>query len=397
MKHIKIIIGLLLLLFMACSDANELLDKYTEEGPILYSGKIDDLTFQSGYYRVKVNIFPAPDVNRNYCILSWNVTNERRDSLIVYYTDENYDAELECYSTIVDLSKDSIQGNLWISAQNIDRSGDKSLTTEKGAFVYGQIYESALLNDGVHFTDDADGVIFNRKVGSVGNLVSYEKADGTFTAEELFKGDTLAMQGHKVGGVVRYRTFYLMNETDIDTLEVERFSESSVPYPTPQIVAFCNEQSEDNAAAFAVDGQVNTNYWNTGYTNAEHSGFHDNGDPSVAHYIVIDYREQFALNSLTVYNVEATLRTVDVWVSTDTQYIENSDKGTDQSVVDYWRIPRENNWTKVGTLNFGSNEDSKSLKLSSPVDFKLVMLTMPDSRTSNGHVRISEIEVDRQR
>lgn len=231
MKQIKIISALLLLVFMGCSDANEMLDKYTEGGPMLYSGKINELTTQSGYYRVKVNVFPAPDVNRDHCLLSWNVVGDRRDSLIMYYDEADYNDSLECYSTIIDLSTDSIQGSLWVTAQNVDVYGSKSLTTESGAFVYGTIYETVLLNDGVHFNDDRNTIVFDRKVGSVGNYVSYEKSDNTITEEIFFQGDTLAMDNPKVGGVVKYKTRYLIKEADIDTLDVTYYSEEMIPSP----------------------------------------------------------------------------------------------------------------------------------------------------------------------
>ncbi|MFV0506515.1 MAG: DUF4998 domain-containing protein [Bacteroidales bacterium] len=231
MKQIKIIGALFVLLFMGCSDANEVLDQYTEGGPILYSGKVNDLSFQSGYYRVKVNIFPANDVNRANCLLSWSITNELRDSMLVDYSKADYTDSLNCYSVVIDLSKEKVQGNMWLSAQNIDVFGNKSLVEEKGAFIYGDIYKSTLLNDRVSFNADGDVIIFDRKVGSVGNIVSYERADGTFSPEILLAEDELALQNYKVGGLLKSKTRFLIKNTDIDTLETTYYTETKIPSP----------------------------------------------------------------------------------------------------------------------------------------------------------------------
>ncbi|MFV0431758.1 MAG: DUF4998 domain-containing protein [Alphaproteobacteria bacterium] len=406
MKAIKYnILGLILFsLFAACDNVDDFIDQHTEGGPIIYAGKVNKLEFQSGYNRIKANIYPVADVNRDHCILSWNVTNEVKDSLIVDYSKAAYDDSLECYSVIIDLSEDKIQGSLLVEAQNVDAFGNKSLIEEKGAFVYGVIYESTLINDGVRFNEDADVIIFNRKVGSVGNYVSYEKTDGSFTPEVLCTDEQFAMQDNKVGGLVKNKTRFLIKETDIDTLEVNYYSEVEIPlpsFPVPAVLDFCNEQ--DGAEYFAtnaVDGIINSSMWHTGWSNADHLIFHNEDnypDASIAHYIVLDYKKNTTLKSITVHNdANKVLKTVNVWVSTDTQYIENSDKGTDQSVVDYWRIPHENSWTQVGTLNFTNADASKTFDLPAPVDFRLIMLTMPDSHAGNKHIRISEIEVEQE-
>ena len=73
-RYIYKIAILLALFYVSCDNANDLVDQYIENGPITYAAKINELNTQSGYYRFRVNLFPAEDVNRSYCMLGWNIT-----------------------------------------------------------------------------------------------------------------------------------------------------------------------------------------------------------------------------------------------------------------------------------------------------------------------------------
>lgn len=226
-KYIYKVMVLLAVVLVSCDDANELLDQYIEDGPIVYAGKIDDMETQSGFYRYRVNLFPAADVNRSHCILSWAVNNGLKDSVIVQYVPANYDEEKDCYYTIIELP--DVEGNLSVEAQNVDVFGNTSLTSNEGAFIYGETYVSTLLNSGVSFSDETDEIIFENRVGSVGNYVSYEKNDGQFTEEVLVRTDRFPLIDAKSGGIVRNKTRYLMAETDIDTLVTTEFLETIIP------------------------------------------------------------------------------------------------------------------------------------------------------------------------
>src|SRR5690606_7726560 len=91
MSKIKYFIVLICgVVMMSCEDASELLNQHLKDGPIVYAGKIDHMNVQSGYYRVRVNLYPAEDVNRSHCKLSWKISNELKDSVIVNYNPDNY-------------------------------------------------------------------------------------------------------------------------------------------------------------------------------------------------------------------------------------------------------------------------------------------------------------------
>lgn len=229
MRIYKITI-LLALLFVSCDNANDLLNQYIKDGPIIYAAKIDKLEMQSGYNRFRVNIYPAEDVNRSYCILSWNITEGIKDSVKINYVEDNYDSNHKCYYSLIEISPGSdIQGNLAISAQNVDSFGNKSLVETGSAYIYGLDYISSLINAPISISPNADKVVFEERVGAVGNIISYEQNNGSFTEEVYVTEKNYPLVNAKRGGIVRTKTRYLINETDIDTLEVAEFLETKIP------------------------------------------------------------------------------------------------------------------------------------------------------------------------
>lgn len=223
----KILIALFSILTLGCDNAKDLLNQHIKDGPIVYAGKIKEMAARSGYYRVRVDLFPTADVNRSHCMLTWNLTGEVKDSLRVDYSTANYDEEMQGYFAYVKIP--TIEGSLQISAQNVDSFGNKSLIETINANIYGTDYVSSLVNAPAKVSPRVDKVTFDERVGAVGNLVSYEKIDGTFTKEVFVKGKVLPLIDAKRGGLLRSKTRFLLNPTDIDTLEVSNYLETMIP------------------------------------------------------------------------------------------------------------------------------------------------------------------------
>lgn len=229
-RFIKSIVLLIILFFLInCDNSNDLLNKYIQNGPIVYAAKIDSMRMQSGIYRARVNIYPAIDANRSHCILSWNITSGVRDSVRIDYTGDNYDPELGCYYTLIDFSSNQIQGNLLIEAQNIDIFGNRSLISDEGVYIYGSIYISTLTNASISFSSDFEEAYFENKIGAFGNFFSYELEDGSFTEEVFTTENSFLLTDAKYGGTVRVRTRYLLGANSIDTLTINDFSETLIP------------------------------------------------------------------------------------------------------------------------------------------------------------------------
>lgn len=229
-NFINIITVILTLLLSSCDNANDLLNQYIKDGPIIYAAKIDVLETRSGFNRFRVDLFPAEDVNRDYCVLNWNIQEGVRDSIKVEYIENNYDDELKCYYTIINISEDAeIQGNLEIRAQNIDTFGNRSLIEVGSAYIYGSNYISSLVNATIEISSRVDKVTFEHKVGMIGNFISYEQENGDFTKEVYVTDLTYPLINAKRGGIIRTKTRYLINETDIDALDVANYLETTIP------------------------------------------------------------------------------------------------------------------------------------------------------------------------
>ncbi|MFV0268370.1 MAG: DUF4998 domain-containing protein [Draconibacterium sp.] len=220
---------LLFIFYVSCDDANDLLNQYIKDGPIIYAAKVNELNTQAGYYRMRVNIYPNEDVNRAYFVLRWNVSQGLTDSLRVDYVETNFDSDSSCYYSVIDfMPDDGIEGNLEITAQNVDVFGNRSLKITEQTYVYGLSYVSTLINAQVQFSSDNE-IIFEQKIGAVGNLLSYEQNSGEFTDEIFVTDERYPLSDAKAGGIVRTKTRYLISETDIDTLEVVNYLETIIP------------------------------------------------------------------------------------------------------------------------------------------------------------------------
>ncbi|MFD2553577.1 DUF4998 domain-containing protein [Sphingobacterium tabacisoli] len=227
MKHILYLIAIVFTLSIAgCDNADDLLNQYIKDGPIVYAGKITDLNIKSGHKRLGIGIYPAEDVNRAYCMLRWNTGSGAKDSLKVDYIPANYNAVYQSYFTTIEMP--SIEGNVLIEAWNVDTFGNKSLLTNKGGFVYGEKYIKTLMPSIVKFTAGNKTVEFDNKIGVIDNLVSYQQTNGEFTAEEKVV-KSLPLVNPQKGGKVRSKTRYLINTNDLDTLVTGNYLETWIP------------------------------------------------------------------------------------------------------------------------------------------------------------------------
>lgn len=228
-NYIKIISTLFIFVWMtSCDDSSDLLNQHLKDGPIIYAGRVDSLHLYSGFYRVKANIFPANDVNRSYCILKWTVAG-MVDSLKVDYIEDNFDQKDSCYFAFIDFPSGNMLGNVPFEAYNVDDFGNKSLTTAEGAFVYDSLYVSTLINSPVRFSSDLDEIHFGNKIGAVGNLLSYEQNTGELTQEVFVTDISYELTNAKAGGIARTKTRYIINESDIDTLNAIEYLETKMP------------------------------------------------------------------------------------------------------------------------------------------------------------------------
>lgn len=222
----KVIALFWLIIFFSCQESN-LLDQYIKDGPIIYAAKLNKLETQSGYYRFRVNLYPNEDVNRSHCVIRYSIGSVK-DSLMMAYVENNYDDESLCYYSVIDVSSFDVYGNVQIEAHNVDQFGYKSLTTDGSVFIYDTTYVSNLENSEISFLPNNE-ILFQNYYGVIGNLFSYEQADGNFSKEIFVTEDTCQLINAKEGGIILSKSRYLINETDLDTLSPNKYLETVIP------------------------------------------------------------------------------------------------------------------------------------------------------------------------
>ena len=216
------IILLVFSLLCSCEDVDGKLNQYLENGPIIYTAKMDSLVIESGYYRARVNFYPAPDANLSYAQLIWNKGRNSQDTF--YDKDKSlYDENRACFYTILDFTEDGLQGDILFEALNYDKYENKSITLTKSKLIYGDSYLSGLTNtvvssiENMAYTNvDSCTIIFDPKAKLVGVEISYETPTD-FVTEKIYKNPITL--GLKPGSTtLSYKSLYHINSNDLDTL-----------------------------------------------------------------------------------------------------------------------------------------------------------------------------------
>lgn len=125
---------------IACSDMNDLHDKYLQQGETIYLAKFDSIKIFSGRYRVRVDYW-VTDPKASKCQISWNMG---ADSKIVDITNTTGEVPNSFY--IDDLEETTFSFDFNTCTADLEYP---SLKTSISATVYGDKYVSTLLNTSV--------------------------------------------------------------------------------------------------------------------------------------------------------------------------------------------------------------------------------------------------------
>lgn len=225
MKQHKIIayyiVALLVFIINACSKIDDYKAKYMSGGSITYSGKMDSVKFFSGRNRVMLTGLFTSDPNIVKYRVFWN---SRQDSVEMPVT----------RTTGVDTAKVMIanlpEGLMNFEIRTYDAQGHASVPVDTAANVYGDLYQSSLVNRGIAdagIQNDGSALItwadVNKDAGVANMDIRYSDKSGimhdTIIASVAI-GLTTTLPNFKVGNTISYSTAYLPNTTAIDTFYV---------------------------------------------------------------------------------------------------------------------------------------------------------------------------------
>lgn len=212
--------GLLVLVVFsigACTKMDDYKRKYEPNGAISYPGKLDSVRVFSGRNRVLLTGLFTSDPKIVKYVVYWN---SKQDSVETQVTRTNG----------VDTAKLTIpnlpEGVMSFEIRTYDNKGNISIPVTIAANVYGELYQSSLLNRGIakaEFQVDGSALIkwadINADDGVLNMQIKYTDAankmhDTVITPQAT--GQSTSLPNYKAGTSITYRTAYKPNKTAID-------------------------------------------------------------------------------------------------------------------------------------------------------------------------------------
>ncbi|MGO4294528.1 DUF4998 domain-containing protein [Chitinophaga sp. RAB17] len=215
MRTLSYIIGCLLL-FSACRKQDDY-KRFIKNGEILYTGKADSLQVHPGRNRVQLSWLLIADPKVSKSKIYWN---NRRDSAVIAI---KRTSGVDTIRFIIDKLEERAYG---FEVFNYDKDGNISVRTEANGFVYGSLYEDALLSRALGNTEMKNGnaVIpwanIDTTGGIIGMQLQYSTSDHVLHdtiihAEPEMQITTLP--NYLSGSNFRYRTLYIPDPLAVDT------------------------------------------------------------------------------------------------------------------------------------------------------------------------------------
>lgn len=206
----------------ACSKMDDYKSKYIQGGAITYAGKMDSVKIFSGRNRVKVSGLFTSDPNIVKYRVFWN---SRQDSVEVAVTRTT---GVDTANLIIPKLTEGVQS---FEIRTYDKMGNSSVPVYVSASVFGDLYQSSLVNRGVadasYQSADGSALITWADVNSDAGVQNMELAwtDTSGTAHDTTVASALTKQttslpAFKLETLFNYRTAYLPNPTAIDTFYV---------------------------------------------------------------------------------------------------------------------------------------------------------------------------------
>lgn len=206
------------IVFIGCSDMNDLHNKYLKDGERIYLGRIDSVHIYPGNQRVKFRYW---------------VSDPRVKSVLLFWVPENDSVKININKTLSTDSFDitigglnglkSIQeGNYTFKIITSNDDGDYSLPFEKIINIYGETYRSTLLNRllKTKIVKNNDLIVdwLEAESGSLFTEIKYTNTNGETVIKPISTSlvkDTLL--NFPISGTFEHRTAYLPVPESLDT------------------------------------------------------------------------------------------------------------------------------------------------------------------------------------
>jgi hypothetical protein len=281
------------LITASCSDMNELSDRFLDKAAEVYAAKVDSVATHSGFNRIEIEIV---------------VKTQRINVVKIFWSNDEKQAEIQIgnkpgiYKTIIEnLPEDDYVFNI----VSIDSYENKSLPVEVIGSVYGDNFQSSLLNRSLVNTVKVGNVMridwgsIDITNGAIYTEVVYTASDETEKKIQVPVSEkSTEIPDLKPGTSFKYRTAYLRDAFSIDMLTTDYKEFNGDSYLDKTSWSILAYSSQVNAAAAnwapnAIDGD---------YTNRWHSA-----NVAYPHFMTIDFGD----------GVVVTVTRLEVWPTTN--------------------------------------------------------------------------------
>ncbi|TKG95430.1 hypothetical protein EYV94_08275 [Puteibacter caeruleilacunae] len=224
-KNLINMLILVMIVFASCEKYDEVHEEYVQDGEIVYSVKPDSIEVLPGLNRCKVTTEMAVTPNLDKLVIEWNdeqqITDVPTDTDTAYMNVEI--ANLE-------------EGSVLFKVYSLDTDGNASVIVNAFGNVYGERYQSSLLQRGVtEIKSVKEGAIVYFKSNpekSVGVELTYtDNDDAIQTVRVEVSDEEVVLENAKFGSELNYRTLYLPEENSLDTIPTAATVSMTIPDP----------------------------------------------------------------------------------------------------------------------------------------------------------------------
>jgi hypothetical protein len=271
-----VILSVVFLGTVACSDMNDLHDKYLRDGETVYIAIFDSFYVNSGYNAVEVRYWLS-DPKAKHIAIYWNLKQDSIKRDIHVTTDDNPGTVL-----IENLE----EGNISFEMYNYDADyEDRSIVMQRTVSVYGDFYKSNLSNRVIkdYLYNRADKTLTINWVSAVyENAVSTEIKYLTATGIEkdvvipVTETQTILTDVMELS-IFEYRTLYKPEETCIDVFATD-YTVVEIENPVPVV---------SSPPTSGITGKTIT--LTGAYINCSRTSDADNSGSNQEHYIFTDH------------------------------------------------------------------------------------------------------------
>ena len=198
-------------IMQACSDMNELSDRFLKEGEIIYAAMVDSASIGAGEKRVKIEM-RIKSIRIQTVRIYWN---DKTDS-----TDVNIDNKSGFFSRMIENLQER---NYIFNLVSFDKYGNQSLSYELSGRALGELYRGAMINRVISKIEtNAGKTVLTWGDFDVSSDARFNEIKYTSTANEetireapISEGKT-EISDMKNGSIVEYRTAYVPDDMEVD-------------------------------------------------------------------------------------------------------------------------------------------------------------------------------------